>query len=143
MSVNQSKCRMSNIECRITKGGWMTSFRLTLVTLLFVPTMAAQQPTPAAPRPTPPASPADVSSIDAILAALYDVISGPAGQARNWDRFRSLFVPGARLIPARPKPDGGAEAVVMDVEGYISRTSRFFEQNGFFERELARKTEQF
>ncbi|HUQ82696.1 MAG TPA: hypothetical protein VM076_16215, partial [Gemmatimonadaceae bacterium] len=38
----------------------------------------------------PPANPADVKSIDAILTALYDVISGPAGQPRNWDRFRSL-----------------------------------------------------
>ena len=41
------------------------------------------------------------------------------------------------------KPAGGAEAVVLDVDGYISRTSRFFEQNGFFERELTRKTEVF
>ena len=114
-----------------------------LLAVCLAPALAAQQPTPDAPRPTPAASPADVGSIDAILTALYDVISGSAGQARNWDRFRSLFVPGARLIPARPKPDGGAEAVVMDVEGYISRTSRFFEQNGFFEKELARKTEQF
>jgi hypothetical protein len=112
----------------------MTTFRLVLTALLLVPTLAAQQPTPNA---------ADVASIDAILAALYDVISGPAGQARNWDRFRSLFAPGARLIPARPRPDGGAYAVVLDVDGYIGRTSRFFEQNGFFEKELARKTEQF
>src|SRR4051794_4671809 len=49
----------------------------------------------------PAAKPADVESIDAILKALYEVISGPKGQARDWDRFRSLFAPEARLIPAR------------------------------------------
>src|SRR5207249_6447509 len=41
----------------------------------------------------------DVESIDAIIAATYDVISGPAGKRRDWDRERSLFYPGARLIP--------------------------------------------
>src|SRR5688500_13434737 len=112
----------------------MGYLRWPLAAMLLALPLAAQQPTPAA-------NPADVASIDAILAALYDVISGPAGQARNWDRFRSLFAPGARLIPARPRPDGGADAVVLDVDGYIGRTSRFFEQNGFFEKELARKTE--
>ena len=41
----------------------------------------------------------DVGSIDAIIAAAYDVISGPAGKRRDWDRMRSLLTPGARLIP--------------------------------------------
>ncbi len=47
----------------------------------------------------PEARPADVESIEAILHAVYDVISGDAGEPRDWDRMRSLFVPGARLIP--------------------------------------------
>lgn len=94
-------------------------------------------------RTAPPAAPADVASIDAILQALYDVISGPAAAVRDWDRFRSLFAPGARLIPTRRTQAGGAQAVVLDVEDYITRTSPFFERNGFFERELARETEEF
>jgi len=44
------------------------------------------------------ADPADVASIDAIITAAYDSISGPPGK-RDWDRERSLFIPGARLIP--------------------------------------------
>lgn len=122
----------------------MRYVRLTLLAALLAPALLAQDPAPASTTPRPPAAnPADVASLDAIVAALYDVISGPAGQARNWDRFRSLFTPGARLIPARARPDGGAEAMVLDPEGYIGRTSRFFEQNGFFERELARRTDRF
>ena len=39
--------------------------------------------------------PKDVSSVDGIIAALYDVISGPVGQVRNWDRMRTLFIPEA------------------------------------------------
>ena len=52
-----------------------------------------------------PADPRDVESIDAIIAAAYDVISGPAGQKRDWNRERSLFYPGARIIPTASVPD--------------------------------------
>jgi hypothetical protein len=44
------------------------------------------------------ADPADVASINAIIRATYDVISGPAGKKRDWNRERALFYPGARLI---------------------------------------------
>ena len=55
---------------------------------------------------------ADTASPEAIVAALYDVISGPAGQARDWDRFRGLFAIGARLLPAAPRTDGSAPAAL-------------------------------
>ena len=54
----------------------------------------------------PVANPADVASIDAIMATAYDVISGPAGEERDWDRERSLFLPRARLIPTSGKAGG-------------------------------------
>jgi len=108
--------------------------------------VAAQEKAPPPPqeKPAPPAAnPADVSSSDAILAALYDVISGPAGQKRNWDRFRSLFVSGARLIPTGRAESGEFRARVLDPEGYIARSSPMLEGQGFFEREIARRTERF
>src|SRR5689334_8789003 len=40
----------------------------------------------------------DVASIDGILRALYEVVSGPAGP-RDWKRGRKLFLPEARLMP--------------------------------------------
>ena len=94
--------------------------------------------------PTVPAArPADVASVDAILTALYDVISGPAGQPRDWNRFRSLFIPGARLIPTGRTPDGAGRVRVFDAEQYVTLASPGFEKNGFFERETARRTERF
>ena len=96
----------------------------------------------------PSANPSDVSSIDAIVAAAYDVISGPAGQKRDWDRERSLFLPGARLIPTSPAPGavGSADELkpqVLDIDGYIARVGPLFAENGFYEKEVARRTEQF
>lgn len=93
---------------------------------------------------TPAADPKDVATMDSIVAALYDVISGPAGQKRNWDRFRSLFVPGARLIPTGRNPQTGEVASrVRTPEEYITRSAPLVEQNGFFEREISRRTEKF
>jgi hypothetical protein len=91
----------------------------------------------------PAANPADVASMDSIIAAVYDVISGPAGKKRDWDRMRSLFIPGARLIPTGPRPGGAYGSRVLTVDEYIERSSGFFEKEGFYEREAARATEQF
>ena len=95
----------------------------------------------------PVASPADVASIDAIVTAAYDVISGPAGQERDWNRERSLFFPGARLIPTRketdePQSQSSLAPQALDVESFIARSQKFL-VNGFFEKEIARRTEQF
>lgn len=107
------------------------------------PTPAAGQTAQTTTAAAPAANPADVASIDAIIAAVYDVISGPAGKKRDWDRMRSLFAPGARLIPTGPRPNGGVGSRVLTVDEYITRASAFFEKEGFYERETARRTESF
>jgi len=92
------------------------------------------------------ANPRDVESIDAIIAASYDVISGPAGRKRDWDRERSLFYPGARLIPTASVPGKNNVELapqVLDVEGYIARVEPLFGKEGFYETGVARRTEQF
>jgi len=91
----------------------------------------------------PAANPADVASVDSIIAAVYDVISGPAGKKRDWDRMKSLFIPGARLIPTGPRQTGGYASRVLTVDEYIQRASGFFETEGFYEREASRKSEEF
>ena len=109
---------------------------------------AASQPqTAATPDPfasIPAANPADVSSLDAIVKAVYNVISGDAGTKRDWNRFRSLFYPGARLIPTGMNPttkQGGGR--VFTPEEYIERSSPLMAKEGFYESEIARRTETF
>jgi hypothetical protein len=78
------------------------------------------------------------------MAAVYNVISGPAGQKRDWDRMKSLFYPGARLIHTSAKKEGGGLSVVsMSVQDYIDGASKYFETNGFSEKEIARHTEKW
>jgi len=85
------------------------------------------------------ANPADVATIDSIITAVYDGISGPAGKKRDWDRERSLYIPGARLIPTAMK--AGTENMdlaphILDIEGFIARAEPFFEERGFYEKKL-------
>ena len=104
---------------------------------------AGQQLAAPAPAPAPAARAEDVASEDAIIAALYGVISGPAGQKRDWARFRSLFIPEGRLIVARPRrPEGPVPPRVMTVEQYITGSSAALE-SGFFEREISHISETF
>jgi hypothetical protein len=125
-------------------------FALACVFALALPTRAQEKPQPqaaATPAPQaaepPAAKPADVASPDAILAACYDVISGPAGP-RDWDRFNSLFAPGARLIPIGPRKDKpGINIFVMTPKDYSDRAGSYFDKNGFVEREASRKTERY
>ena len=103
----------------------------------------AAAPAAASTAATPAARPADVSSESAVIEAVYNVISGPKGQQRDWDRMRSLFVPGARLISAHTGEDGVVTAHVMSVEDYIRLGEPMLKKDGFFEREAHRTEDRF
>src|SRR5688572_11989388 len=84
---------------------------------------------------------ADVASLESLVAAYYDVHSGPRGTPRNWERFRTLFTPDARLTrvhmtkadrrPATMTPDDYRSVVAGELE------------RGAFAREVSRKIERF
>lgn len=81
----------------------------------------------------------DVSSPDAMIAALYDVISGEPGTPRDWDRFLNLFQPDARLLPTRKSPEGNLIIQPLTPAEYVKLFSSRI-ATGFFERELHRET---
>ena len=83
-----------------------------------------------------PPSKADLAGINQAIQGVYDVISGPPGQKRDFDRMRSMFAPGATLKAIGPKGLRGGS-----LEDYISRNKDVLEQKGFTERELGRRLE--
>lgn len=90
------------------------------------------------------ANPADAASLDAIMKAVYDVISGDAGKPRDWDRFRTLFHKDARMIPTGKNPiTNVVRATSFSPEDYIKRVEPVFAREGFHERESARQTETY
>jgi hypothetical protein len=88
------------------------------------------------------ARPADVASIDAILHAVYDVISGPVGP-RDWPRFYSLFAPGARLIPTRRDSSGVPHLKPETPEEFASAAGPVLAKMAFYEGEIGREANTF
>jgi hypothetical protein len=123
---------------------------------------SAQPSTPAASAPPPPVgtlaghpdwpaakNPGDVDTVDHLVASLYDVVSGPAGQ-RDWDRFRALFVPDGRLawiVPesaaTKDKPARKGDAVFLTPDMFMQQNDPYFRTNGFFERSIAIRVDEF
>jgi hypothetical protein len=114
---------------------------LLFLLLLIPPAAALGQATAAA--PVAAAKSGDVASVDAIMKAVYDVISGPAGQRRDWDRMRSLFAPGARLIPTGKDQEGKPRMRTWTLEEYIAAAGPSLEKDGFFEVEVGRVQERY
>lgn len=103
----------------------------------------AQAPQTSAEAAAPAAKAGDVKAPEAIVAALYEVISGPAEQKRDWERFRSLFAEGARLIPIVKNPEGKVGARVFTTEGYEERTAPLMAKSGWYEKEITHRTERY
>ncbi len=115
-----------------------------LAILVVLPASSSAQAGGAQAAPPAAANPTDVESVDAIMVSLYDVISGPKGEARDWDRFRSLFHPRAQLTTTGRNPQTGQGGIrYLSIEDYITEVGPNLEASGFFERELNRVTEQF
>ena len=103
------------------------------------PSSNVEAQVPLAPAPDP----ADVESVEAIVHAVYEVISGDAGTARNWDRWRSLFLPEAQLHPVGATQGGGHAAGVMTPEEFVQNTDSVFTADGFYEIEIGHVTETY
>jgi hypothetical protein len=114
----------------------------------------ATPPAAAAPQPTvsfdhatlsamvPVPRPEDVSSPENLISATYAVISGPPGP-RDWDRFRSLFVPQARLTAAHKRKDGTGAITLLGVMDYVNLAGAGFLKSGFFENSMHNETRRF
>jgi hypothetical protein len=84
------------------------------------------------------ARPEDVVTIDALIEAYYESVSGHPGQ-RDGERMLSLFVKGGKISI----DVSGDEPRHQLAEDYL-RTSRFLTiTTDFFEREISRDTQQF
>lgn len=84
----------------------------------------------------------DTSSVDKVITAMYDVISGPAGQ-RDWDRFKNLFTADGKMGSIF-KGDNEPEAYYsFTPDFYIKNNNPYFMEHPFYEVEIHRETHQF
>ena len=87
--------------------------------------------------------PADVATLDGLIAAYYDVISGPAGQPRQWSRDRTLYITEIRFVSMSMGKDGKPVAHKMSHQEFVDASDAGVVKEGFYEKEVHRVTERF
>ena len=111
---------------------------MTLALGLAMPaTVSAQQW-----QPSRAADPADVATLDAIIAAFYDVVSAPAGAQRDWARDSTLYHPHTTFVMINRQNDGRFAAERVTHADFAAGTDAGL-SGGFFEHEIHRVTHQF
>jgi len=88
-------------------------------------------------RPIVPARPEDVSTIEGIVKASYETISGGVGVPRDWGRDRTLFDPNSRSVAVRVDAKTGAVTTHgMTEQEYADESDTSIVKSGFTEREI-------
>jgi hypothetical protein len=112
-----------------------TTRRLLLAALALLPAAASIAQT-AAPRPE------DVATIDGMIKAYYEVVSGPAGQPRDWARDRTLYIDNIRFVNVVTDAKGAPVPSIM-THAQFADGAKELEERGFFEVEISRATTRF
>ena len=84
-----------------------------------------------------------VQTLDSTIKTLYGVISGEKGEQRNWDLFKYLFKPEAKLIPSGRNQENIHIVRYMSPQDYIDSSGKWLIENGFYEKELHRTVQTF
>ena len=91
----------------------------------------------------PEADPGDVDTIEHIIRASYECISGPAEQQPDWQRQHTLFLPDARSTRTGVIETGRVAYKMMSTEQFVAQMHDWLTANGFYEIEIHRVVEQF
>ncbi len=120
-----------------------TLLAVTAILLAALPARAQDAPT----RVTVPVVdplPEDVATIDGIVNAFYEVVSGPVGQPRDWGRDATLYMEPMSFTIATEDPQTGAPvARTISKQQFVDESDGFLVETGFTEREIHRETRRF
>ncbi len=88
--------------------------------------------------PIGPVNVQDVSTIEGIITASYEALSGPPGKRRDWARYRSLCDPDVRLVSASGDSKTGKTKIIRwNLQKYIHDVDGYLVGTGFEDKKLA------
>ena len=90
-----------------------------------------------------PARPDDVATLDGIMNAYYEVVSGPAGQPRQWNRDHTLYIPDIRFVLMSEDASGKISTRSMTHQEFADDSTAALGNSAFYERELHRISHRF
>lgn len=89
-----------------------------------------------------PARPDDVSTLDGLMRAFYAVVNITPGEARQWDRDRTLYVPWIRFVATATDKEGKVKVSNWTHQQYVDATEPLV-AGGFREWEVSRRTQKY
>jgi hypothetical protein len=78
-----------------------------------------------------------------VVLLLYDLISGPADQERDWAAVQELFHSEALLRSELILPDGTRQSGRWTPAEFAAEGAEEYRKDGFWEREVAARVEEF
>ena len=84
----------------------------------------------------------DWVSPEKLVASMYKVISGPAGE-RDWQRLRAYCKPEVQFNVLSYGKDGSTVYRSLSLEEYIATAGKHFLENPFYEAQLGQSVQQF
>ena len=84
----------------------------------------------------------DIGSIDGMINAWYDVITGPAGKPRQWARDKTLYIPDIRFVSTWLESNS-VQTRIRNHQAYVDVVNAELVSKGFFETEIHRVTERY
>lgn len=90
----------------------------------------------------PAARSADVGSVHDIVATYYEAISAPRSKEPDWQRLRSLFMPGARIMTTADLQGGATRLLLLSLGDFINGRDTLT-ATGYRANEIKRVEERF
>lgn len=83
----------------------------------------------------------DVSTLDGIIKAYYDVVTVPQGGKINYERDSLLHITGVRVGSAGIDAKGNPVLHYTSLKQYHRESDAYMEKSGFYEHETSRRVE--
>jgi len=85
----------------------------------------------------------EVGTLDGIIKAYYDVVTVKKGEKVSYTRDSLLHVPDALVGMAQKNKDGKTGLKLITLKQFHQNSDAYLEKDGFYEKEISRKVENF
>ena len=83
------------------------------------------------------------NTIEGITNMMLELISGDKGASRDWNTFKSLFLPSAQLMATNIAQDGSYQVSAMSIDEFVTNIGPVYSRDGFEEYSIGLTVNEF